>query len=98
MAYTIIRFRYLFGDDRSIYAITAAGALLWYPVWTDSSSPPSLDQGRQIGVGWAAFSHAFAGGDGIIYAVDEDGALRWYRDERRDGTNDSDGSTGWASA
>jgi N,N-dimethylformamidase len=98
MAYTITRFRYLFGDDRSIYAITAAGTLLWYPVWTDSSNPPSVDQGRQIGIGWADFSHVFSGGDGIVYAVDKDGALRWYRDERRDGTNAADGSTGWASA
>ena len=97
MAYVITRFRYLFGDDRSIYAITAGGALLWYPVWTDTSDPPNLDQGRQIGSDWGGFSHVFAGGDGIIYAADQDGALRWYRDERRDGTNDPDGSTGWTS-
>jgi len=94
VAYVITRFRYLFGDDRSIYAITAGGALLWYPVWTDTSDPPNLDQGRQIGSDWGGFSHVFAGGDGIIYAADQDGALRWYRDERRDGTNDPDGSTG----
>src|SRR5215831_12153491 len=56
------RFRFLFGDDRSIYAITAAGELLWYPVWTDTSDPPSVGLGRQIGGGWAAFSHVFAGG------------------------------------
>jgi hypothetical protein len=98
MAYAITRFRHLFGDDHSIYAITAAGVLLWYPAWTDTSDPPSLEQGRPIGVDWAAFSHVFAGGDGIIYAVDREGALRWYRDERRDGSNNLDGSTGWASA
>jgi hypothetical protein len=94
----IKRFRFLFGDDRSIYGITAAGELVWYPAWTDTSNPPSVGLGRQIGDGWASFSHVFAGGEGIIYAVDSAGALRWYRDERRDGSNDPDGSTGWDSA
>ena len=32
--------------------------------------------------------HLFSGGDGIIYAVDADGQLLFYRDYNRDGTGD----------
>jgi hypothetical protein len=32
--------------------------------------------------------HLFSGGDGIIYAVDPNGQLLFYRDQTRDGTGD----------
>jgi hypothetical protein len=31
-------------------------------------------------VGWGDFAHVFPGGDGILCAVNSDGALLWYRD------------------
>lgn len=34
---------------------------------------------RTVGVGWSDFAHVFPGGDGIIYVVTRDGALRRYR-------------------
>ena len=34
---------------------------------------------RTVGVGWGDFEHVFPGGDGIIYVVTRDGALRRYR-------------------
>jgi N,N-dimethylformamidase len=95
MATPIKRFRFLFADDRSLYGIAATGELLWYPAWTDPATPPNLADGRQIGVGWAGFDHVFPGGDGILYAVHSDGALLWYRDLFRNGTNAPDGSFGW---
>jgi Tachylectin len=33
---------------------------------------------------------------GILYAIHDDGRLLFYRDQLRDGSNASDGSTGWA--
>jgi hypothetical protein len=96
MATPIVRFRFLFADDKSIYGITASGQLLWYPVWTDTSAPPKVEDGRQIGIGWAGFDHVFPGGSGILYAVRSDGALLWYRDLLRDGTNHPSGALGWA--
>lgn len=98
MATPITRFRFLFADDKSLYGITAAGELLWYPGWTDSSTPPNVDAGKPIGTGWAAFSHVFPGGDGILYAVTSAGELLWYRDLLRNGTNAADGSSGWAAS
>jgi len=85
-------------DDKSIYGLTAAGELLWYPSWTDFSLPPNVTDGKQVGIGWGDFAHVFPGGDGILYAVTKDGALLWYRDDQRDGSNDPSGNTGWAAA
>jgi hypothetical protein len=96
MTDVVTRFRFLVADDTSIYGVTAAGALVWHPGWTETSTPPTLDAGRQIGVGWADFAHLVAGGDGILYTLTSTGELRWYRDEHRDGSNAPDGSTGWA--
>jgi tachylectin len=94
----VTRFRLLFADDKSLYGITAAGALLWYPAWTDSSGAPSVDAGKPIGSDWAEFSHVFPGGDGILYAITLAGELLWYQDVLRNGTNAADGSSGWAAA
>ncbi|MFJ9611565.1 hypothetical protein ACIRS1_35040, partial [Kitasatospora sp. NPDC101176] len=44
-----------------------------------------------------SFTHLASGGNGILYGVDSnDGRLLFYRDEREDGSNAPDGSTGWA--
>ena len=96
MTHLVTRFRFLVADDTSMYGVTAAGGLIWHPGWTETSAPPTLDAGRQIGVGWASFAHLVAGGDGILYALTPTGELRWCRDEHRDGSNAPDGSTGWA--
>jgi hypothetical protein len=44
--------------------------------------------------GWADYRFLFGGGDGIIYAVDGDGRLLFYRDEHRDGSGDIGAPTG----
>jgi hypothetical protein len=36
--------------------------------------------------GWDAFKFLFSGGNGIIYAVDQQGNLNFYRDNNQDGT------------
>jgi hypothetical protein len=62
--------------------------------------------GNQIGFGWDGFRWVFSGGrpqpwsatrgGGTIYAVGNDGTVRWYRDDLRDGTNGAHAERGWA--
>lgn len=89
MANIVRRFRFLFGDDTSIYGILPTGELLWYP---QAASAAGLDpgtssaSGKVVGTGWADFQHVFCGGNGIIYAIRTTGELLWYRDLARNGT------------
>ncbi|MFI9807428.1 hypothetical protein ACIHEJ_24210 [Streptomyces sp. NPDC052301] len=43
-----------------------------------------------------SFAQLASGGNGTIYGVHQDGRLLFYQDERHDGSNAPDGSTGWA--
>ncbi len=93
----------LFGDDRSIYAITGDGSLLWYrDDLRDGSNGPNAERGwapgsgSQIGRGWNGFAGVFSGGNGVIYAIRETGELLWYRDDLRDGSNGPNAERGWA--
>ncbi|MFJ9611566.1 tachylectin-related carbohydrate-binding protein, partial [Kitasatospora sp. NPDC101176] len=56
----------------------------------------AANSGRQIGQHWEGARLLVGGGDGILYMVHQDGRLLYYRDERQDGSNAPDGSTGWA--
>ena len=92
-------------DDLAIYAVTESGALLWYrDQLRDGTNGPNAERGwapasgNQIGHGWQDFRHVFSGGDGMIYAITESGALLWYRDQLRDGTNGPNAERGWAPA
>ena len=83
----------LTGDERSIYAITGDGSLLWYrDDLKDGTNGPDAERGwapasgSQIGFGWDQFADVVAGGNGVIYAILESGELLWYRDDLRDGT------------
>jgi len=51
------------------------------------------DGPKKVGSGWGGFTKLFSGGDGVIYAVQDNGDLVWYR---HDGHND--GSFRWAAA
>lgn len=82
------------GGGGIIYAVKPSGELLWYKdVARNGSNGPAAANGwdarsgSQIGSGWNAFSLVIGGGDGIIYAINQDGALLFYRDEARDGTS-----------
>ncbi|WP_369016022.1 tachylectin-related carbohydrate-binding protein [Streptomyces kutzneri] len=46
--------------------------------------------GNQIGQGWSNVKRIVSGGDGIIYAVRDDGALPFFQDLNRNG------SPGWS--
>ncbi len=77
------------------------GRLLFYRDNTRDGTG-DVDTPSVIGLGgWADFKFLFPGGDGIIYAVDQQGRLLFYRDNTRDGTGDVDtpsviGLGGWA--
>jgi pimeloyl-ACP methyl ester carboxylesterase len=66
----------------------AAGQLLFYRDTTrdglgDLHSPSVIGQG-----GWQAMKFVLSGGDGILYAVDQQGRLLFYRDSARNGAGD----------
>jgi len=76
------------------------GQLLFYRDHTrdgtgDVNTPSVIGLG-----GWQQFKFVFSGGEGIIYAVNEQGQLLFYRDRNRDGTGDVNtpsviGQGGW---
>lgn len=89
------------GGDGVIYAIQnteidlrtgrrTGGHLLWYQHdgRGDGSFTWGPDSGNQVGSGWRGFKQVFAGGDGVIYAIQNNGDLLWYRhDGRGNGSN-----------
>ena len=93
------------GHEGVIYAVGSGGELFWYrDLNRDGSNSPDGStgwaalSGSQIGTGWSGFRHVVPGGSGVIYAVTATGELRWYRDDRHDGSNDPSGDLGWATA
>ncbi|MDI3403982.1 tachylectin-related carbohydrate-binding protein [Streptomyces cavernicola] len=70
------------GGDGVLFTITPSGALRWHKdnnyngvggaSWHTSS-------GATIGTDWSEFTTVVAGGDGVLYAVDSNGRLYWYR-------------------
>jgi hypothetical protein len=86
-----------------IYAITNDGRLLWWnhKGWqTGNSYANDWDGPKQVGSGWQNFTHVFSGGYGVIYAVTNQGAVKWYHHKRfLDGVADWAGpvdvNTGW---
>jgi hypothetical protein len=75
------------GGGGLIYAVTPDGNLLYYrDVFgnganaADGSTGWDPNSGAAIGFGWSGFRHVLSDGDGVIYAVTEDGCLLWYGD------------------
>ena len=77
------------------------GRLLFYRDNTQDGTG-DVNTPSVIGLGgWAGFKFLFSGGNGIIYAVDQQGQLLFYRDNTQDGTGDVNtpsviGLGGWA--
>lgn len=88
-------FKQVFGMGRGvIYAITEDGALKWYKhaAYLDGrglDSPGAWLGPRDLGGGWGDYSEVFAGGEGVIYAIANDGTLKWYLHENFSGEADS---------
>jgi len=72
------------GGGDIIYAITADGTLRWYEhkgfnTGVGLESAASWGPSKNVGRGWDGFVDVFSGGEGVIYVVQPDGTLRWYR-------------------
>jgi hypothetical protein len=92
------------GGDGVIYAIEhvgldpvtgrrTGGRLLWFrhDGRGDGTFTWAPGSGNQVGSGWGGFKQVFSGGDGVIYAIQDNGDLLWYRHDGR-----GDGSFTWA--
>jgi hypothetical protein len=90
------------GGDGVLYAIHDDGRLLFYrderrdgSNAADGSQGWASGSGNQIGQHFEGIRELVDGGDGVLYAIHDDGRLLFYRDQRRDGSNAADGSAGW---
>ena len=70
-------------DDGVLYEITESGALRWYRVENAAAGRPAWapNSGSEVGLGrgWGSYRSVVAAGDGVLYAVKDNGALVWYR-------------------
>ena len=83
------------GSQGIIYAIANDGTLKWYRHnrFADGAglNTPGAWQGpKNVGTGWQNFKQVFGGCDGVIYAITNDGTLKWYKH-----TGYQDGSFSW---
>jgi len=94
-------FRTFFGTQGVIYAVGDNGSLRWYRYDGKGEQNPSgntgwaPNSGNRIGRGWSAGFRTFVGTGRVIFAVADDGALRWYQYDGT-GVQDPTGGTGWA--
>lgn len=66
----------------TVYAVDAAGALRWFRHADPEGGSYQwslANFGSQIGNGFGALARLVPGGDGVLYGVDAQGNLRWYR-------------------
>jgi hypothetical protein len=88
-------------DVGRIFAVRPDGDLLWYQYLgngvADRSGATGWEghSGSAIGNGWGGFLALLGGGDGVVLAVQPDGALLWYQ-YTGDGKADRSGGTGWS--
>lgn len=65
-----------------IYAIQEDGKLRWYKHDGYLNGTPNFASpvgGKEVGTGWGVFNSVFATSNGVIYAIQTDGKLRWYK-------------------
>lgn len=81
-------------NPASVWGTNASGNLLWYGNADPAGGSWSYaaGTGNAVGSGWTSgINYTFSGGDGVIYTVDADGTLHWYRH-----LGDTNGSASWA--
>ena len=70
------------GGGGIIYIIEKGGKLRWYNhkgYLTGEGTPGAWEGPKEVGRGWADFKLVFPGGNGIIYAITNEGKLLWYK-------------------
>ena len=77
------RYTHLFsGGGGVIYGIDESGKLFWYRHNDPAGGAGGFANGgagTEIGISWGRYTRVFSGGGGVIYAIDGDGKLTWYR-------------------
>src|SRR5262245_5597262 len=79
------KYRFVFpGGGNVIYAITQDGILQWYrhkgfETGLGPDVAGSWEGPNDVGRGWVNLRQVFSGADGIIYAINNDGKLLWFR-------------------
>jgi N,N-dimethylformamidase len=91
------------GGDGVLYAVDGSGNLHWYQdILQNGTNAPdgttgwAAGSGNQIGSGFERFVHLIGTGNGVLYAIDQSGALYWYQDIFQNGANAPNGTSGWA--
>ncbi len=85
-----------------LYGVGPDGYLRWYRYDGSGQSSPTgasgwaANSGHRIGNGWGGFKFLCGGGDGVLFAVETNGDLRWYEYSAGDGVEDPAASRGWA--
>ena len=78
-------FKHVFGAGNGIiYAITNEGKLLWckhngYRTGAGLETAGAWEGPKEVGRGWGDFKNVFSAGDGVIYAITQEGKLLWYK-------------------
>jgi Tachylectin len=81
----------------SIYALTNDGTLEWYrndTSWNTVGGEPGSPNWKgpiNVGSGWQQFTRIVPAADGILYAINSNGTLKWYRHNGY-----MDGSMNWS--
>ena len=84
-----------------LYGVEPNGDLRWYRYDGSGQFSPDGSVGwapnsrNVIGNGWNSFKFLCGGGNGVLFGVEPDGDLRWYRYTAGDGVEDRAGSRGW---
>ena len=68
-------FKQMFASAGYLYGIKQTGELMWYHHLGREDGTFRWEEGKQVGTGWQNFANVFAGGDGIIYAIEPNTSL-----------------------
>ena len=72
------------GGNGVIYGITQDGKLIWsrhlgFLTGQGSDEPGAWEEAREVSSDFHQYRKVFSAGDGVIYAIAEDGQLLWFR-------------------
>jgi hypothetical protein len=72
------------GGNGVIYGITPDGKLMWsrhaaFLAGQGTDEPGAWEEAREVSSDFGQYRKVFSAGDGVIYAIAEDGQLLWFR-------------------
>lgn len=68
-------------DGFVVYGLRSDGGLIWRRISTETGvgTLSSVQASKPVGRGWNTFSGVFSTGEGVVYGVNPNGELVWYR-------------------